>query len=297
MKILITGSNGFLGKHFFNELKDTHSVFGLNRSTGDYIVNLEKQRPSNMIFFDMVIHAAGMVHVIPTDNHNDDNPFFKVNVNGTKNLLAVLNGTNRPKYFVYISSVSVYGLTNGMNISENDPLLASDPYGKSKIQAEKMIREWCANNNVVCTILRLPLIVGVAAPGNLNRMARGIKRGYYFNINKGEAKKSMVLATDVAKHVVKAGLIGGVYNLTDGCHPTFREISSLIANRLNKETIYDMPLFVAKILAIVGDLLCIKHIFSSEQLTKLTTSLTFNDDAARKAFGWNPRSVVNYFEY
>ena len=38
----------------------------------------------------------------------------------------------------------------GKNINENFPLLANDPYGKSKIEAEKLVSEWCNKQNVIC---------------------------------------------------------------------------------------------------------------------------------------------------
>lgn len=44
-------------------------------------------------------------------------------------------------------------------------------------------------HNVVCTILRLPLLVGTNPPGNLGAMIKGIARGYYFNIGGGKSKK------------------------------------------------------------------------------------------------------------
>jgi nucleoside-diphosphate-sugar epimerase len=124
--------------------------------------------------------------------------FFNVNVIGTSNFLESLS-VSIPKQFVFISSVSVYGLIEGENIDESHPLLALDPYGKSKIEAEKLVKEWCKERNVICTILRLPLVVGVNPPGNLGTMLRAIKNGYYFNIAGGNANKSMVLASDISK--------------------------------------------------------------------------------------------------
>ena len=133
------------------------------------------------------------------------------------------------KSFVFISSVAVYGLDFGHNISENHPLQAVDPYGKSKIEAEKYLKKWSEEKNVNLTILRLPLIIGKNAPGNLNSIKKAIKNRYYFRINDGKAKRSMVLAEDVAKIIIKASEIGGIFNLTDGYHPALREIELKIA--------------------------------------------------------------------
>lgn len=67
-------------------------------------------------------------------------------------MLQGLEGSQTsPKAFIFISSVAVYGRENGINISEDAPLLAKDPYGLSKIQAEKLVLDWCVRNNVVHT--------------------------------------------------------------------------------------------------------------------------------------------------
>ena len=179
MKILLTGSNGFLGKVLYSELK-SHNIKTLSRNNSLYNFDLTTSIPYFDISFDTVIHSAGKAHLVPK-NEFDKKSINLINVLGTQNLL---NGLSNflPKQFVYISSVSVYGLIDGENINETYPLLAKDPYGKSKIEAEVIIKKWCDENNVICTILRLPLIVGVNPPGNLGSMIRGIKKGYYFNI-------------------------------------------------------------------------------------------------------------------
>lgn len=200
-----------------------------------------------------------------------------------------------PKSFVYISSVSVYGLNNGMQINEDQLLLAQDAYGKSKIEAEIIVKEWCVKNNVKCTILRLPLVLGSNAPGNLGKMIHGIKKGYYFNISGGIAQKSMVLSSDIAKFILKAAEVGGTYNLTDGYNPNFKELSHLIAFQLNKKFVPNIPLFLAKLLAFVGDKIGPIFPINSNNLNKITSTLTFDDSKARKAFGWKPTAVLKGF--
>ena len=145
-----------------------------------YQFDLSKNVPYFYDRFEIIIHCAGKAHLLPKTNQEIAS-FYSVNVLGTKNLLKGLT-SKLPKRFVFISSVSVYGLTQGENIPETHPLLAEDPYGKSKIEAEKIVENWCKENNVICTILRLPLLVGLNPPGNLGAMIRGIKKGYYFAI-------------------------------------------------------------------------------------------------------------------
>uniref|UniRef100_UPI003D7F87D5 NAD-dependent epimerase/dehydratase family protein n=1 Tax=Pedobacter sp. TaxID=1411316 RepID=UPI003D7F87D5 len=219
MNILLTGGTGFLGKTIVNNIEG--KLVKLGRTNCDINVDFVKHIPVLLQCFNLVIHAAGKAHSVPI-NDLQAQEFHAVNVNGTKNLLKGLELSPKlPESFIFISSVSVYGQDTGQLISEEFPLLATDPYGKSKIEAETIVHNWCEKNNVICTILRLPLIAGPNPPGNLKAMINGIKNGYYFNIAGGKAKKSMVLAEDVAQIIPKVSTIGGIYNLTDGYHPNF----------------------------------------------------------------------------
>ena len=123
-------------------------------------------------------------------------------------------------------------------------------------------------------------------------MFKSLQKGYYFNIAKGKAKKSMVLASDVAKYILKAAKIGGIYNLTDGYHPSFYELSNHISIQLGKKAPKNLPYWFAKVLALVGDLLGKNAPINSVKLNKITSNLTFDDSKARDAFGWNPTPVL-----
>lgn len=61
-----------------------------------------------------------------------------------------------------------------------------------------------------CTIIRPSLIAGVNAPGNLGAMVRGIKTGRYLSINHGKAKKSVLMAEDIARLIPKLAEVGGI---------------------------------------------------------------------------------------
>lgn len=294
MKILLTGSNGFLGKVIHQNLSIFNDVYTLNKSSSNYNFNLAFDKCVFDQTFDLIVHSAGKAHSLPT-NDFQRNDFFTINVIGTTNILKGLE-KSPPSQFIYISSVSVYGLTKGENIKESTPLLAQDPYGKSKIEAEEIVKKWCEVNNVICTILRLPLVVGTNPPGNLGAMIRGIKNRYYFNIAGGNAQKSMVLATDVAKFILKAAEKGGTYNLSDGHHPTFNELSKIIASQLGKSYVPNLPKLFAYLLAKFGDYLGSDFPINSDKFIKISSTLTFDDTKARMAFGWNPSPVLDYYK-
>lgn len=295
-KLLFTGGTGFLGKNVMPILEKQYEVTTCGITLGNIIkTNLAKEVPTLTQHFDIVLHAAGKAHSIPK-NLAEEQVFFEINLQGTINLCAALEKAGVPNSFIFISSVSVYGLDQGELITENDSLLATDPYGVSKIRAESLVQEWCKQHNVVCAILRLPLVVGVNPPGNLGAMIRGIDKGYYFNIAGGKAKKSMVLAEDVAKILTKASEMGGVYNLTDGYHPSFYEFSNTISKQYRKSRIINLPFFIAKSVALLGDVVGNSFPLDSNKLRKINSELTFDDSKARKFLGWNPNKVLDYYK-
>jgi nucleoside-diphosphate-sugar epimerase len=296
MICLLTGGTGFLGSYISKVISENNVLISLSRNSIQYSISLDQKAPVFTQKFDLIIHAAGKAHSIPKSSL-EKQAFFDVNFIGTQNLLLGLEESQSiPKALIFISSVAVYGRENGVNISEDAPLLAKEPYGLSKIQAEKLVFDWCKRYNVICTILRLPLLAGANPLGNLGAMIKGIKKGYYFNIAGGKARKSIVLASDVAKCILKVSEIGGIYNLTDGCHPTFNELSRTISLQLGRKFVPNLPLFFAKFLAKIGDLIGDKFPINTNKLSKIISPLTFDDSKARKAFGWNPSPVAEGFK-
>ncbi|MGN7808435.1 NAD-dependent epimerase/dehydratase family protein [Flavobacterium johnsoniae] len=293
MKILLTGSSGFLGKLIFEELKRGNEIYELSRSSSIYKFSLEEEIPIFNDNFDLVIHAAGKAHTVPKTSL-EKKEFENVNVTGTKNLLKGLENLTIPKQFVFISSVAVYGQKSGSKIDESYSLNACDPYGSSKIEAEKVVLNWCKEKDVICTILRLPLIVAANAPGNLGAMIKAIDKGYYFNICGGKARKSMVLGKDVASILISAAQKGGIYNLADGYDPSFEELSIAISINKNKKRPKNLPQSLVLIIARLGDFLGSKAPINTLKVKKITSDLTFDDTKARRILNWNPQSVVDY---
>lgn len=293
MTILFTGASGFLGKIGVPILEKEHNVVSIGRHHDNSInVDLSQKVPV-LPGVDVVIHAAGKAHVYPKTQAEKD-AFFEVNVTGTRNLLAALEA-HTIKAFIYISSVSVYGIEEGNEIAENTPLKGHSPYALSKIQAEELVESWCKKRGVDYIILRLPLIVGSKPLGNLGKMLSAIKRGRYVRIAKGEAKKSMVLASDViyliSSWLNQSSRISGIYNLTDGVHPSFYQLEEGIKSVLKISYIPSIPKWLGKMLGSLGD--SVKWFpVNSGTFRKITVTFTFSDKKARKELGWSPRSVI-----
>ena len=291
MSVILTGASGFLGRYIFNKLSKDSTVTTISRAGADINADLVKEIPK-LSPANLIVHCAGKAHSVPK-TEEEKQAFFDVNLKGTENLLKGLKSSAElPRSFVFISTVAVYGCESGTLITENQPLNASDPYGMSKVQAEQLIQTWCEENNVICTILRLPLLVGENPPGNLGAMIKGIKKGYYFNIAGGKAKKSMVFANDVANLIPVVAKIGGVYNLTDGYNPSFEELSLIIAEKIGSKKPLNIPFWLANIMAKMGNLVGNKAPINSKKLAKITADLTFDDSKAKKQLNWIPKPVL-----
>ena len=291
--ILITGANGFLGRYLNQAFKDKpFKTIGL--SGCNFNINLAQGVPQLIGKYKFVVHAAGKAHSV-LKSQKEEKEFFNINYNGTKNLIAALEKTRYlPQKFIFISSVSVYGKEDGWLIDESHPLKGRTPYSESKILAEEFLLEWGSKNGVAITILRLPLLVGKNPPGNLGAMIKAIRKGYYFRIGDGNTRRSMVLAEDVGKLIVSDNLKAGIYNLTDGYHPAYKEIEEAIAKQLNRK-IRTVPKGLINVACKIGDILSFFPI-NSYKFEKLTSSLTFSDQKARKELKWKPRSVIDGFE-
>ncbi len=294
--ILLTGAQGFLGTYIQKSLISAgFNVDKLGRSAGNTVVcDLGKEQPVLNKPYSVVVHAAGKAHMIPkTDEEKKD--FFEVNLEGTRRLLQAMEQQGQlPQTFVFISTIGVYGLSVGELVAESHLLNATDSYGQSKIQAETLVREWCTKNNVTYFSLRLPLISGANAPGNLGSMRKAIQKGYYFRIGKGSARKSIVLASDVADFIpsLLTKTQSGEYNLTDGVHPTFAQIEDKVAQSLGKKISIIIPAFIARTISMVGSFIP-KFPLNSRQYSKITSPLTFSDQKARTVLGWNPNSFLD----
>ena len=295
IKILLTGSSGFLGKYILNFLEnENYEVIKVGRSlTSDINIDLSLNKLSK-IDVDYVIHAAGKAHVVPKSKE-DKKDFFRVNYIGTNNLLSGLD-TSKLKSIIFISTVAVYGKEVGELIDEKCPLLGKTPYAKSKILAEQSIIDFGITNNIKTVVLRLPLVTGKNPLGNLSSMIKAVKKGYYFRIGKGQAKKSIISAFDVANLIPELFDLNGVYNLTDVTHPMISEIDSIIAAKLNKK-IKSIPICLINIIAKIGDIFYFSP-FNSAKFEKLTQNLTFSSKKLFNDIKYRPnRGLYDIVKY
>lgn len=294
--LLFTGASGFLGNNILPLLKEQYEVdtlgFGNDMTYNVNIVTDEIQFEKK---YDVVLHAAGKAHVVPK-TPEECKLFYDINLEGTKKVCAALEKTSVPKSFIFISTVAVYGCEYGSLIDENHPLNGNIPYADSKKKAELFLQEWCSKNNVILTILRPSLLAGINPPGNLGSMIEGIKTGRYLSIAGGIAKKSVAMTTDIALLIPICENKGGIYNLCDSHNPSFHELELLISKQLEKNPPLSIPLWIARCMACVGNLLGRKAPINSLKLKKITEPLTFSNNKLISELGFTPSDVLSNFK-
>ena len=294
-KLLFTGGTGFLGRNVRPILDQQYEVTTCGITNDDMIkANLAKEVPELPERYDVVLHACGKAHMVPK-TEAERQAFYDVNYTGTINLCDALEKVGVPKSIIFISTMSVYGDVAGDNSTEETPLCGDSPYADSKIQAEQYLTDWCSKRGVKLGILRPSLLAGEGAPGNLGAMVNGIKTGKYLSIAGGKAKKSILMAQDIANLVPLVAEKGGIYNVCDDYNPSFGELEASIAKQLGKRKPISIPYWMAKCLALVGDVFSFFPI-NSARLRKIVTSDTWSNEKAKRELGWQPMDVLENYK-
>ena len=294
-KLLFTGGTGFLGRNIKPILDKNYEVTTIGIMDADMIkANFVSDIPQLPERYDIVLHAAGKAHIVPK-TEAERKAFYDVNLNGTIHLCDALEKVGLPKAFVFISTMSVYGDVHGNMNTEDTPLRGDSPYADSKIKAEQYLTDWCKKHNIVLGILRPSLLAGKGAPGNLGAMINGIRTGAYLSIAGGKAKKSVLMVDDIAHLVPLVAEKGGVYNVCDDHNPSFGELEATIAKQLGKRKPLNIPYWMAKWLALVGDVFSFFPI-NSARLEKIVTSDTWSNEKAKRELGWLPMDVLENYK-
>ena len=284
-----------MGKNVMPLLQKDYEVTTCGITSGDMIkANLAKEVPSLENHYEIVLHACGKAHSVPR-TEAEKQVFYDVNYQGTVNLCSALEKVGAPKALIFISTVAVYGCDYGELITEDHPLNGNTPYAKSKIMAEEYLTDWCKKHQVVLGILRPSLLAGKNAPGNLGAMVNGVRKGFYMNIAGGKVTKSVLMAEDIARLLPLVAEKGGTYNVCDTRQPSFGELSVSVARQLGKRKPISIPYWMAWCMAMVGNLLGSKAPINSYKLEKMTQSLTFSNEKARRELGWEPLDVLDSY--
>ncbi len=148
MRIIVTGSKGFIGSKLVPGLKQNgHDILELDISDGIDITDWDQLKSNS--HFDCVIHLACLTYV--PDSYKIPQDFYRVNVLGTLNMLELCR-LNDAK-MIFISSY-VYGVPDYLPIDENHPTIAFNPYAQSKLIGEQLCQGYHRDFNVPVIIFR-----------------------------------------------------------------------------------------------------------------------------------------------
>ena len=164
MKIIVTGSTGFIGSFVSKAL----SFFGdvdltcINRTQeNDYLGILNKEYLRNALKgCDGILHFAGISSV--GDAERDPQMNWALNVDGTKLLIETLSDLNVSPWFVFPSSREVYGQADQFPVSESSKLYPKNHYGRSKLARESILKEAAKDLSLNLSILRFSSVYGSA---------------------------------------------------------------------------------------------------------------------------------------
>lgn len=243
---------------------------------------------------DAVFHLAALVHADPGTSEAQ---FQRVNAEGTR-LLAEAAVKARVARFVYFSTVAVYP-ASGMVMDENSVVAPESPYGRSKLDGERVVMSTTPRMGV--TILRLPVVYGPHDRGNVARLIQAIREGKFALAGDGRNVKSMLAldnAIDAAVLVATdARAVGATYVVTDARDYTQVEIAETIAEILGKSRRFlKLPLRPMIVLARLADAFSsisgMRLPLTVDRVTKLATSARYSGARLRTELGFIPRQEL-----
>ena len=239
--ILITGGAGYIGSHITEILlKKDKKVFLIdNLSTGHrklinkkakfFKLDIHRKDKVRKIIkkskIDSIIHLAA--NLIIGEGQRKPKKYFKNNVLGTKNLLEACKGTN-VKNFIFSSTAAIYK-EGQYKVSEKSKIRPKSIYGKTKIKAENLIRNFSKKNRINYGILRYFNIAGSSPSGKIGL------------INKNSDHLFKNYSIEILKKKPKLKIYGTDYKTKDGsCIRDFihvsdiAEIHYLVLEKINK---------------------------------------------------------------
>ncbi len=190
--ILVTGATGFVGNALVARLAAdpacTGVVAAIRRNSESRLEGVRQVQVGDLLpttdwgltlqGVDAVVHCAARVHVMQDDATDPLQAYREVNVKGALNLAsqAAQAGVRR---FVFVSSIKVNGEFTevGRPFTADDIPAPEDPYGVSKYEAEKLLRQIAAETGMEVVIIRPPLVYGPGVKANFESMMRWLARG------------------------------------------------------------------------------------------------------------------------
>lgn len=181
-KILVTGANGFLGKNLVFRLKELLDV--------EVIPFVRGEDPNNLS--GMVLSVDAIFHLAGVNRPKNNSDFSKINIGLTETLCNAVRSSGRNIPIIFTSSTQ----------AEYD-----NPYGKSKLAAESMLRTLASDIDCAVYVYRLPGVFGKWCLPNYNSVVAtfcyNISRGIPIVVNNPETVIQIAYVDDVVDEFLR----------------------------------------------------------------------------------------------
>jgi len=298
MRVLVTGATGFVGRPLCEKLQTTNNlVRGAVRIAeptatlpkGVEIAHIETIGPATdwtqaLTGVDLVVHLAARVHVMEDTSEDPLESYREVNVAGTERLArqAVACGVRR---MVFISTVKVHGEENDKSYTEVDLLAPEDPYGVSKMEAEKALGHVAEETDLEVVIIRPPLVYGPGVKANFRHLLEIVRRGIPLPLASIRNRRSLIGLGNLVDAIVLCSThpqaAGNTYLVSDGEDISTPELVRKIATSLDKP---------ARLISVPITLMCLAAKLTGKlaAVDRLKGSLTVDTTKIRCELGWLP---------
>lgn len=308
-KFFITGINGFIGSNIAKRLLDEgHQVSGIIRKTSDlkFLDGLDVKLTYGDITdrdslaeplkdVDVVIHVAALA--------SDWGPydlFYKINVEGTKNVAEVA-AENNVKRFVFISSTVLHGFQNKRYQKEDDPLPKTKfPYCETKKLAEQWLFDFAKKTDMEITAIRAGNVFGIKDHTFAEKYLEALEQGKAGYIDGGKHWTCPVFSENLVDAILLAAekpeAVGQAFIITDGYEIDWKTFTDKMADELGvKRPKLSTPFWLGY--AIAGIMEYVYKLVNSKNPPLLTryrisnggTDYHFSIEKARNILGHEPK--------
>ncbi|RXJ83089.1 NAD-dependent epimerase/dehydratase family protein [Arcobacter cloacae] len=225
MKLLITGSSGFVGNYFINKYKNKYNI-----KTFSFLK--DETHTLDCSDIDVVFHLSALVHQMGGASCEE---YEKVNVTQTLQLAKKAKESG-VKQFVFMSTVKVYGEETDSVYTEKSPCTPEDEYGKSKLKAEFELQK-LEDEDFKVSIIRTPIIYGYGVKANIKNLVNLVNKVSILPFGNIQNKRSMVYIGNLC-YVVDEVITqqkSGIFLASDDEPLSTSRLIELIAKNLDKK--------------------------------------------------------------
>ncbi len=285
MKVVVTGSNGFVGQTLTSHLaREGWQTAELGRrEVGN--IGPETDWMARLAGADAVIHLAAMVHVMHEPTPEEAAGFHTVNALGTEKL-ALDAGRAGVRRLVFLSTSKVMGDRDpGRPFTEADHPAPGDPYTRSKLEGEERLRTAAAASGLEFVILRPPLVYGPGVKANFLSLLRLCASPWPLPLESVANERSFISVDNLCDAIVRcvsapsaAGLTAFVRDGTDLSTPQL--ITNLRREMSRPVRLVPVPSSILKAAT--------RLLGRTETATRLLDSFRFDDSLFRRTLDWSP---------